>query len=72
MNLENELSQLQAYYQICNYEGKLVCGALISGAEDILAGRDTTIDAYSSNREELERRISGFYASIDTWLIVDY
>ena len=72
MNLQDELKQLEAYYQICNYTGKLVCAALIDGAQDILAGKECTVDAHASNREELERRILDFYLNLEDWLVVDY
>ena len=68
MNLEDELKQLNAYYEICNHTGKLVCASLIDGINDILNGKETTIDAYSSTREELETRISSFYSNVDEYL----
>lgn len=68
MNLEDELKQLNAYYEICNYIGRLVCSSLIDGINDILNGKEATIDAYSSTREELEMRISSFYSNIDEYL----
>lgn len=68
MKLNDELKQLNAYYEICNYTGKLVCSSLIDGINDILKGRKRTVDVYDSTKEELEHRISEFYASIDEYL----
>lgn len=68
MCLNEELKQLNSYYDICNHIGKLVCASLIDGVNDILNGKDKTRDIYESTREELECRISEFYANIDEYL----
>lgn len=68
MNLENELKQLEQYYEICGYNGKLTAGSLIHGINCILKGEKRTVDAYDSTREELEERISEFYLNIDEHL----
>lgn len=72
MNLQDELKQLEAYYSICNYSGKLICGALIDGSNDILNGKKRTMDVYSSTEEELKNRISMFYSNIENYIITDF
>lgn len=68
MNLNDELTQLNAYYEICSYNGKLVCASLIDGVNDILKGKKRTVDAYDSTKEELESRISAFYQNIEEYI----
>ena len=68
MDLAHELKQLESYYKICNYRGKLRVDSLIHGINCILKGEKRTVDAYDSTREELEERISEFYLNIDEHL----
>lgn len=68
MKLQDELEQLEAYYPICNYEGRITCAALIDGVNDILKGKAVTNDVYGSSKEQLEERISRFYQNIDNYL----
>lgn len=68
MDLKDELRQLESYYDICNYNGKLIAGSLIHGINCILKGEERTVDAYDSTREELEERISNFYQNIEEHL----
>ena len=68
MDLEIELKQLESYYEICNYNGKLTAESLIHGINCILKGKERTVDIHDSTREELEERISNFYLNIDEHL----
>lgn len=68
MDLAYELKQLESYYEICNYRGKLRVDSLIHGINCILEGKERTVDVHDSTREELEERISRFYMNIDKHL----
>lgn len=68
MDLKNELRQLESYYEICSYDGKLIAESLIHGINCILEGKKRTVDIHDSTREELEARISKFYLNIDEHL----
>lgn len=68
MDLAYELKQLESYYEICNYRGKLRVDSLIHGINCILEGKKRTVDVHDSTREELEERISRFYMNIDEHL----
>lgn len=68
MDLEIELKQLESYYEICSYNGKLTAESLIHGINCILKGKERTVDIHDSTREELEERISNFYLNIDEHL----
>lgn len=68
MDLAYELKQLESYYEICNYRGKLSVDSLIHGINCILEGKERTVDVHDSTREELEERISRFYMNIDEHL----
>ena len=68
MDLKNELKQLEHYYEICAYNGKLKAESLIHGINCILEGEERTVDIHDSTREELEERISKFYMNIDEYL----
>nr|DAS18274.1 MAG TPA: hypothetical protein [Caudoviricetes sp.]DAX53549.1 MAG TPA: hypothetical protein [Caudoviricetes sp.] len=68
MDLAYELKQLESYYEICNYRGKLRADSLIHGINCILEGKERTVDIHDSTREELENRISAFYKDIDDYL----
>ena len=68
MNLAYELKQLESYYEICNFHGKLKVDSLIHGINCILEGKERTVDIHDSTREELEERISKFYMNIDEYL----
>lgn len=68
MDLAYELKQLESYYEICNYRGKLSVDSLIHGINCILEGKERTVDVHDSTREELEERISQFYMNIDEHL----
>lgn len=68
MDLAYELKQLESYYEICNYRGKLSVDSLIHGINCILEGKKRTVDVHDSTREELEERISRFYMNIDEHL----
>lgn len=68
MDLAYELKQLESYYEICNYRGKLSVDSLIHGINCILEGKERTVDVHDSTREELDERISRFYMNIDEHL----
>ncbi|HFC8839298.1 TPA: hypothetical protein ACFU2Q_002120 [Neisseria subflava] len=68
MDLAYELKQLESYYEICNYRGKLRVDSLIHGINCILEGKERTVDVHDSTKEELEERISRFYMNIDEHL----
>ena len=68
MDLTYELKQLESYYEIYNYHGKLKADSLINGINCILEGKERTVDIHDSTREELEERISKFYMNIDEYL----
>lgn len=68
MDLAYELKQLESYYEICNYRGKLRVDSLIHGINCILEGKERTVDVHDSTREELEERIFRFYMNIDEHL----
>ena len=71
MNLKNELKQLERYYEICGYNGKLEAGSLIHGIDCILTGKERTVDIHDSTREELEERISNFQLNSNFYLNID-
>lgn len=62
------IDQLEAYYPLCNYDGQLVCDALIRGCADILRGCPETVDAHCSTPEQLSDRIAAFFLNIDEYL----
>ncbi|OFO24878.1 hypothetical protein HMPREF3052_00230 [Neisseria sp. HMSC056A03] len=72
MDLEIELKQLESYYEICSYNGKLIAESLIHGINCILKGKERTVDIHDSTREELEERIYNFYLNIDEHLTNRY
>ena len=68
MDLTYEIKQLDSYYEICNYYGKIRVDSLIHGINCILEGKERTVDIHDSTREELEERISEFYMNIEEYL----
>lgn len=64
----DDLSQLEYYYRVCNFDGRVTCGSLIKGCLDILNGHPTTVDAHNSTPEELAERIAYFYNHIERYV----
>lgn len=66
--LIEQRNELNALYDVANYNGKIVIDSLVWGIDCLLEGHKRTVDAFDSNEEELKVRVNSFYSNLEEYL----